>query len=134
MTILILESVPSSLRGELSRWFLEPKAGLFVGCPTSLVRVLLWQRICHNLGPLSGAVLIYSSSNEAGYEIETHGDTRRRIRDVDGLQLVERDHPNIVNALKKLRATPPPGLKRFEILDIDSPWFRRPVDTGEAPT
>jgi CRISPR-associated protein Cas2 len=28
---MILEKVPTSLRGELTRWMLEPKSGVFVG-------------------------------------------------------------------------------------------------------
>ena len=31
MTVLILERVPASLRGQLTRWMLEVKAGVFVG-------------------------------------------------------------------------------------------------------
>ena len=31
MVILILERVPPALRGDLSRWMMEPKAGIFLG-------------------------------------------------------------------------------------------------------
>ena len=31
MIIMILENVPTGLRGELSRWLVEPKTGVFVG-------------------------------------------------------------------------------------------------------
>ena len=31
MIIMILENVPVGLRGELSRWLIEPRAGVFVG-------------------------------------------------------------------------------------------------------
>ena len=31
MTVLILERVPATLRGELSRWMIEPRTGVFVG-------------------------------------------------------------------------------------------------------
>ena len=41
---MILEKVPPSLRGELTRWFLEPKAGVFVGHVGAMVRDRLWQK------------------------------------------------------------------------------------------
>ena len=43
MVILILECVPSSLRGELTRWMLELKAGVFVGTMSAMVRDRLWE-------------------------------------------------------------------------------------------
>ena len=38
MIVMILENVPTSLRGELSRWLLEPRAGVFVGHVSARVR------------------------------------------------------------------------------------------------
>jgi CRISPR-associated protein Cas2 len=40
MVVLILERVPPGLRGELTRWFLEPQAGVFVGRVSAIVREL----------------------------------------------------------------------------------------------
>ena len=34
------------LRGELSRWLLELRAGVFVGKVSALVRDLLWEEVC----------------------------------------------------------------------------------------
>ena len=31
MVVIILEKVSASLRGELSRWLIEPKPGVFIG-------------------------------------------------------------------------------------------------------
>ena len=31
MVVMILERAPPGLRGEMSRWMIEPKAGVFVG-------------------------------------------------------------------------------------------------------
>ena len=44
MIIIILENVPVGLRGELSRWMLEPKSGVFVGNMTARIRDLLWDK------------------------------------------------------------------------------------------
>ena len=42
MLVMILEKVPVSLRGELSRWLIEPKTGVFLGSPSARVRDELW--------------------------------------------------------------------------------------------
>lgn len=87
MVVLILEKVPPGLRGELSRWFLEPKAGVFVGKVSALVRDLLWDRVCR--GKRQGAAtMIYSSDREQGFDIRTHGDTSRKVVDFEGLLLI----------------------------------------------
>jgi CRISPR-associated protein Cas2 len=46
MVVIILEKVPVRLRGELTRWLLELKAGVFVGKVSAMVRDKLWQRVC----------------------------------------------------------------------------------------
>lgn len=45
MVILICEKVPDGLRGELSRWMIEPKTNVFVGKMSAVVRDKLWQRV-----------------------------------------------------------------------------------------
>ncbi|MGI5939729.1 MAG: type I-E CRISPR-associated endoribonuclease Cas2e [Thermoleophilia bacterium] len=66
---------------------LEPKAGVFVGRPSAMVRDKLWDRICER-GGHGGGLLIHSSDNEQGYRIRTWGETSRMIEDFDGLSLV----------------------------------------------
>jgi CRISPR-associated protein Cas2 len=46
MVVIILESVPVSLRGELTRWMLELRAGVFVGSLSAMVRDKLWEMVC----------------------------------------------------------------------------------------
>ncbi len=46
MTVLVMDRVAESVRGELTRWFLELKPGVFVGTVNARVRSLLWERIC----------------------------------------------------------------------------------------
>jgi CRISPR-associated protein Cas2 len=87
MVVLILERVPQSLRGELTRWLLEPKAGVFVGRVTAMVRDKLWEKACsHAKG--GGCLMIHNSDNEQGYLIRSWGDTSRAIEDFEGLFLV----------------------------------------------
>ena len=44
VNVIILEKVPKSLRGELSKWLIEPKAGVFVGKTSALVKDKLWEK------------------------------------------------------------------------------------------
>lgn len=87
MVVFIMERVPVSLRGELTRWMLELKAGVFVGDVSALVRDLLWQKVGESLKG-GGAILIHNSDTEQGFAIRYSGETSRRVRDFEGLLLV----------------------------------------------
>ena len=87
MIVMILENVPASLRGELSRWLIEPLAGVFVGNVSGMVRDKLWEMVCSKTGE-GGSMLIWTTNNEQGYAIRHWGKTSRYILDWDGLQLV----------------------------------------------
>jgi len=87
MVVIILEKVPTSLRGELSRWLIEPHTGVFVGHVSAMVRERLWMKVCSKLRG-GGALLIYSTNNEQRYKMEMFGDTKRQIVDFDGLQII----------------------------------------------
>ena len=87
MIVMILEKVPASLRGDLSRWMLEPKAGIFLGRTTARIRDELWQKVMKHCK--DGACLqAWSSQGEQGFQIRTYGDTSRQIIELEGLQLV----------------------------------------------
>jgi CRISPR-associated protein Cas2 len=89
MTILLLDRVSPGLRGELSRWMLEPKAGVFVGRPTAAVRERLWKRLCREAGEDAGCLMITHATTEQGYHIESYGNPKRVVVDFEGLQLVK---------------------------------------------
>lgn len=111
MMVLIVERVPAGLRGELSRWLLEPKAGVFVGRVSAMVRDRLWERACK--GAAGGAVmLIWRVKNEQGFDFRLWGDASRTITDWEGLKLVTlaRDrYPNRKGKGKAARAATPAG-------------------------
>ena len=90
MVVLILDRVKPGLRGELTRWMLEPKAGVFVGPISGLVRDRLWDKICKAIRPEAGCVMVYSSNNEQGFKIRTYGATTRAIVNFEGLALVRK--------------------------------------------
>lgn len=87
MVVLILERVPIGLRGELSRWMLEPKTNVFVGSPTAIVRDKLWQKALEDAKGGAG-IMVHDANNEQRFGIRTFGDTTRAIVDIEGLTLV----------------------------------------------
>lgn len=87
MVVMILERVPPGLRGELTRWFLEPKAGVFVGRVSAMVRDRLWAKACGHAREGS-CVMIHTSDHEQGFRIRSWGKSARTIEDFDGLFLV----------------------------------------------
>ena len=88
MVLLLLERVKPSLRGMLTRWLLQPRAGVFVGNVSAMVREKLWERVLREKG--TGAVImIYSSNTEQGFAIRTYGQTTRQIEDFEGLLLAK---------------------------------------------
>ncbi len=88
MVVLMMEKVPASLRGELSRWMIEPRTGVFVGRVSAMVRDKLWKHACSKLKS-GGAMMIYNSPTEQGFAVRTHGSTSRQIVDMEGLLLVQ---------------------------------------------
>ena len=87
MVVMILESVPGRLRGVLTRWMLEPKTGVFVGHLSAMVRDRLWEKCCNAKGT-GGVVQVWSTNSEQGFQMRMHGNTKRQIVEVEGLQLV----------------------------------------------
>lgn len=87
MVVIMMEKVPVSLRGEITRWMLELRPGVFVGNLSGLVREKLWEHICEKLKG-GAATLLHSAANEQGYLIRNFGDTNRKISNFEGLQLV----------------------------------------------
>lgn len=89
MVIMILERVPANVRGELSRWMLEPKTGVFVGKLNARVREKLWQYVCSRLSD-GGAWLFYSAPNEQGFVLDKWGRTDREPVDYEGIILIRK--------------------------------------------
>ncbi len=87
MVVMVLEKVPKSLRGELTRWMLEVSTGVFVGTLSAVVRDLLWEK-CVEKSRAGRCCQLYRTNNEQGYAIRMHGDSNRSVSDFDGLMLV----------------------------------------------
>ncbi len=88
MTVLVMENVSSSLRGECTRWLLEIKAGVFLGTISAAVRERLWALV-QERSEGGDCLIAYSANNEQGFCMEIWGNPRRTIVDFDGLQLIK---------------------------------------------
>ena len=93
MMVLVVENVSPSVRGEISRWLIEPRAGVFVGNLSARVRDKLWERVTKRIPDEqeddAGAIMIYSARTEQGFAIRCHGEPRRKVIDAEGLTLVK---------------------------------------------
>ena len=87
MVVMVLEKVPKSLKGELSRWMLEVQTGVFVGKLSATVRDLLWQK-CEEKSAGGRCCQVWRTNNEQGYAVRLAGDSTRSLVDFDGLMLV----------------------------------------------
>lgn len=89
MVVVILERVPVSLRGELTKWLIEPRAGVFVGQISAAVRDRLWLKACEQ-SRNGAATMIYNAANEQGFTIKNWGDPSRKVVDFEGMLLIQR--------------------------------------------
>ena len=87
MIVMVLEKVPTSLRGELTRWLLEVKSGVFVGHVSARVRDKLWGKCCQ-AKRVGGVTQIWSTNTEQRFTMRMCGNTQREVVDFEGLQLI----------------------------------------------
>ena len=85
MVVMLLEKVPTSLRGELTRWLIEPHSGVFVGHVNAMVRDRLWDKCC-KAKRTGGVVQIWSTNTEQRFQMRMAGATKRSVVELDGLQ------------------------------------------------
>ncbi len=88
MVVMILEKVPQSLRGELTRRLIEVKSGVYIGHVNAMVREKLWEMCLKARG--RGAVFqAWSTNTEQRFRMRLEGETNRRVVEWEGLQLIE---------------------------------------------
>lgn len=76
MLVIVTENAPSRLRGRLSVWLLEVKAGVYVGRYSTRVREMIWAQVTDGIGD-GNAVLAWSTNTDSGFDFETIGKNRR---------------------------------------------------------
>jgi CRISPR-associated protein Cas2 len=101
MVIITLEKVPAALRGELSRWLIEVKSGVYVGHVSAMVRERLWEKCSANRK--AGCVFqAWSTNNEQHFSMRLAGENVRQVVDWEGLLLVE-ESKEVLNEVQKKR-------------------------------
>lgn len=88
MIVMILEHMTPALRGELTRWLIEPHTGIYVGHVNAMVRDRLWEKCCKAAGATGGVVQIYTTNTEQHFAMRIRGDTQRELVELEGLQLI----------------------------------------------
>ncbi len=111
MIVMILERMTPALRGELTRWLIEPHTGVFVGHVNAMVRERLWEKCCKLTGSIGGVVQIWSTNTEQRFAMRLFGVTQRGIVELEGLQLIRvPDLPELVKKKVKARTRRPPDI------------------------
>lgn len=88
MVVLAVENMPIGVRGELTRWLIEAKAGVFVGNVNPTLRSKIWDKVLGNIGDQTSALMIYSDNTEQGYSMKMAGNPRRYVVDFEGLSFI----------------------------------------------
>lgn len=101
MIVITLTDCPVSLRGDLTKWFLEINTGVFVGRVSARVRENLWLRIQNNLKH-GRATMVYNVQNEQGMEFKVINTIWEPI-DFEGVKLILRPSPARMSKLNDNR-------------------------------
>ncbi len=88
MVIIIVSKAQPSLRGKLTRWLLQVKAGVYVGTLSNRVRSRVWMMTCEAIKG-GWAVMLYSAKTEQGFNILSHGSGPVAFEDFEGIWLAK---------------------------------------------
>ena len=108
MLVMTVTDCPPQLRGELTRWLLEIRPHVYVGHVNARVRDQLWQKACDKIK--GGSVLqIWNTANEQGFTMRSWNEPTYRVRDFEGVLLVEHPlpEPDISGQIAASRYPPP---------------------------
>jgi CRISPR-associated protein Cas2 len=87
MMVIVVENAPPRLRGRLSLWFAEIRAGVYVGVYNRRIRERIWDEVKIMIGD-GNAVIAWSAPTDSGFAFDAVGENRRTPADFDGLTLV----------------------------------------------
>jgi CRISPR-associated protein Cas2 len=88
MMVIAVENAPPRLRGRLSLWLAEVRAGVYVGVYSKRVRERIWGEVVEMIDA-GNAVIVWSATTDSGFAFEAVGENRREPADFDGLTLVK---------------------------------------------
>lgn len=113
MIVVVLENAPPRLRGRLSLWFAEVRAGVYVGVYSRRLRERVWDEVKSMIGD-GNAVMAWAAPTDSGFEFVAVGANRREPVDFDGLTLVKFKPapPAPTGSVGATGGTPPSGENR----------------------
>jgi CRISPR-associated protein Cas2 len=88
MMVIVVENAPPRLRGRLSLWFSEVRAGVYVGVYNRRTRERIWDEVKLMIGD-GNAVMAWAAPTDSGFQFEGLGTSRREPIDFDGITLVK---------------------------------------------
>ncbi len=88
MLVIVTENAPPRLRGRLSLWLAEIRAGVYVGVYSHRTRERIWGEV-ESMIEGGSAVMAWSAPTDSGYMFAAVGENRREPVDFDGLTLVK---------------------------------------------
>jgi CRISPR-associated protein Cas2 len=88
MMVIVVENAPPRLRGRLSLWLAEVRAGVYVGVYARRTRERIWEEV-RVMIESGNAVIAWSAPTDSGFSFECVGENRREPIDFDGLTLVQ---------------------------------------------
>ncbi len=96
MTIILTESIPPAVRGLLKRWFIEPRANVFVGSVNARTREKTIAYIRRN-APNLNMLVVHDDLNCQGYTVLTFGTPTRTLTRHCGLQLILENPEDLIS-------------------------------------
>ena len=88
MLVVIANNLPPAVRGRMKLWFIEPRPNVFVSGVKDKVAKKVVEYLYKYCPLESGLMVFTSSAKPPGYRIFGVGDTKRKIAEISGHQLV----------------------------------------------
>lgn len=94
MMVIVAENAPPRLRGRLSLWLAEVRAGVYVGNYSRRTRERIWGEVILMIEEGS-ALIAWTAQTDSGFDFLAVGPNRRISVDFDGLTLVGFEGPRV---------------------------------------
>lgn len=94
MMVIVTENAPPRLRGRLSLWLAEVRAGVYVGVYGRRLRERIWEEVKIMIEE-GNAVMAWAAPTDSGFAFDCIGANRREPADFDGLTLVRFKPPTV---------------------------------------
>ncbi len=108
MVVIQVENAPPKLRGTLTAWCLQVRAGLYVGKMPARLRDEIWAMVTGVRNAEFSAVMVFAANNEQGFSMRTFGQNRRDVVFMEGLELIE--YTPDFSTTETLPSDPPPDV------------------------